>query len=357
MGLATMRAVCWYGPGEAQVGTVPVPEPGPGQVVVRVHVAGLCGTDLAVYSGRYPGVRAPLILGHEYAGVVAAVGPSVAGLREGDRVTSEGSWSCGQCADCLSGEPARCRFRRLLGRSVDGVFAEYARVPASICHRLPDSISDERGQALVAVATVYRAMARARLAPGEPVAIVGLGHSGLTLLQALPHAGAGRIVCLGTRPPRIQLAKDLGAETVVNVRDPDYPRWLAGAEQQGGIADLVFECSGSYAGLDDALRLTRTGGRVLVYSIYGDRHPGFDASQLYHKELTLIGSRGGAGDYDAAMTALNAGLVKPERLITHRFSLDEIPRALALACERPATQLRVTFHFFGAPGIPAVNNP
>lgn len=313
-----------------RVTTVRTPRPGRGEALVRVRAVGVCGTDVQVYRGELSAAL-PLVLGHEYAGEVAEVGPDVTAVGLGDRVAGAGGWPCGQCAGCREGSGSVCESRRILGRTVQGAFAEHVLVPASSLYRLPPGVDFVAAQAMVTIATAYHALARLGEVRGRDVALVGPGHAGLVLLQVLRGAGAARVTVVGTRPERLERALALGADRAVEA---------ARAPGLHGF-DIVVEAAGTPSAVRMAIDLARPGGTVLVYGITKAPVDDFPADQLYHKELNVLGSRGAAGSYPLAVRALEEGRVRVTPLVTHQLPLAEAPAAMELAARRKEGVLRI----------------
>ncbi len=333
-----MRAAVLHRPLDLRIEERPVPEARPGWVVVAVEATGICGTDVAVYQGHHP-AHLPLVLGHEYVGRVQAVGEGVTHVSAGQLVVAQGGWACGDCNQCRAGKPGSCTARVLLGRTIDGSFADAIAVRAASVSPLPDHLDPVAAQSMVTVATAVHAVRRAGTVAGSRVAVLGLGHAGLLLLQVCVAEGAREVVGFGTRESRLSLARSLGAADAVNVRAPDFEAGLRAAGS-GGF-DVVFEASGTTTALAHALRLARSGGTVVAYGIItSDLHgvPGYD---LYARELTIVGSRGAGDGYEAATELIARGAVRVAPLVTHRLSLEQIHLGLSLMIERSENALRI----------------
>jgi 2-desacetyl-2-hydroxyethyl bacteriochlorophyllide A dehydrogenase len=340
-----MKAAVLYRPADLRVEPRPVPDAKPGWVVLAVDTAGICGTDVAVYQGTHP-ANLPIVLGHEFAGRVLALGAGVTELRVGERVLAQGGWACGECVNCRSGHPAICLNRVLLGRTIDGCFAEAVAVRASSVYALPEAVSAVAAQSMVTVATAVRAARRAGDLAGRRVAIIGPGHAGLLLLQVCRAMGAGEIAVLGTREHRLALARALGASETVNIRSSPVDGWVAPSSPHA--VDVAFEASGTAAGLALAVRVTRLAGTVVAYGILPADLSGVPGYELYARELTLIGSRGAADAYEDAVRLLAGGQVRVEPLVTHRLSLDDAARGFDLMIDRLEDAVRVVLFPRGA---------
>lgn len=321
-----MRAAVLYAPKNLRIEAVADPQPKEDEVLIRVKAAGVCGTDLAVYLGEHPS-RRPVILGHEYSGIVEAIGTKVQGVKRGDRVISEASWGCGKCQVCRQEKESLCSQRSSLGRNTNGVFAEKVTVPGRIVLPLQESVSFQEAQSATTVACGIRAIRRAGLREGETVAILGPGHAGLILLQLAAHMGASRRVVFGTRAYRLELAARLGAFDTINIRDET---WLEEAMKltEGEGFDLVIEATGDPSTLAQGLDLVKKGGRALAFSIYDRPIYEFPAQELYNKEVTIIGSKGGQGGYRPALELMTSKVVDVRPLISHRLPLEKVREGL-----------------------------
>ncbi|MDF5758288.1 2,3-butanediol dehydrogenase [Spongiactinospora sp. TRM90649] len=279
---------------------VEVRAPGPGEATIAVAYCGICGSDLHEYADGphaipvgepHPesGVAAPLILGHEFCGVVTAVGRAVPGLSPGDRVAVEPHYRCGMCPRCAEGEYNLCRHFGFAGLMGHGGLAEWATLPAYMLHRLPESVSLEQAAVFEPAAVALHALRRAAIRPGETVTVLGLGPIGLLIVMlAAKYGVARRIVAADIRPSRLKLARELGATEVVDVREAesaaDALRVAAGPGGEG--ADVTFEVVGSEATLRTCLGATRRGGRVMLVGLA--QTVSLDAFALVNNEQSII---------------------------------------------------------------------
>src|ERR1017187_3189569 len=199
-----------------EVTDLPKPDPGAGEVLIRVAACGICGSDVHGYDGSSGRRIPPIVMGHEAAGTVAALGQSASGLSEGDRVTFDSTVYCGECPPCLRGDVNLCDRRQVLGVSCSdyrraGAFAEFVVVPARIVHKLPENFAFEEAALLEAVAVALHAVSLVPLRPGSTALVVGAGTIGLLLQQALRVAGCSRVLVADVDPTRLALSRDLGA--------------------------------------------------------------------------------------------------------------------------------------------------
>lgn len=318
---------------------VPLPRPGPGEVLIGVRSVGICGTDLSVYRGDLP-VPHPLVLGHEFAGIVAGVGPGVEGLKEGERVVAEASWGCGHCYYCAKGQSLHCLRKSSLGRTVDGAFAEFIKVPAQIVYRVSRQVPFDEGQATPTIASAIRGLDRTDMPPGAAVVILGPGHAGLLLLQLCKLRGAGTVIVAGTRELRLGLASKLGADAVVNTRTQNLREIVMGLTSGMGV-DLAIEAAGVPATMRQAMSLTAPGGKVLFFGIFETPVDGFEAPSMYSKELTLVGSKGGFGAYPTTVQLLEERKLQIKPLLTHFVPLEGLAEALEMMDRKAPDTLRV----------------
>jgi L-iditol 2-dehydrogenase len=319
-----------------------VPEPAADELLLRIEAAGICGTDLHLRAGEYP-CRAPVTLGHEFAGTVMALGRDVSDWAIGERVTSMPfARVCGQCWACQAGDFGQCAARRSYGSGVDGGFAEYLAVKASGAYRLPAHVPIQAGALTEPLACVTKAVHEVgQLQPGESVVILGPGPIGLLATQVV-LAGGGVSILLGLRrdASRLRLGRELGAPHTLWADDIDIVTQVLALTQDDGAA-VVLECSGALPAFDLALALARRGGRVIQVGLFGRPvSTGLDALVL--KALTVRGSFASSrASWAKALELLQAGVVKPERLISHQFGLDEWEAAFRQAAD--GSGLKVIF--------------
>jgi len=325
-----VKSAVLHGPRDLRVERTPPPEPGSGDVLVRVALAGLCGTDYGIWSGDRP-VAYPLVPGHEFVGHVAAAGTGVTRVRPGDRVAIEPNYSCGACPLCREGNRNLCLARTAVGIDVDGCFAEFARIPERCCWPAPAGVGDEDLLLAEPLAVVVRAVARAAVRPGESAAVVGGGTLGLLALQVLRGRGA-RVLVVSRSSRRFALACELGAAATHAVEDGPLAASAAAFSGREGV-DVVIETAGSPEAVTHALTLVRPGGRVVLTGLPHEATP-VTFFTVVRREVTIAGSMIYQDEFPEAMQLIAAGTVRTRPLITHRFGLDAIGDALA-AHRRP----------------------
>jgi L-iditol 2-dehydrogenase len=312
------------GVGNVELRRIDEPAPPPGHVLIEVTAAGVCGTDLHIYYDEFR-TRPPVVIGHEIAGRVAALGDGVAGAQIGERVTTETYFStCATCRFCRSGRPNLCADRRSIGSAVDGGFARYVVVPEHNLHPLPPNVDDVAGALTEPLACVVHAVLE--LAPPTPedlVVVAGPGAIGLLTLQVVKSTGA-RVVVLGTSQDerRLALALTLGADHAINVERTN-PESLVADLSAGYGADVVYECSGAGAAAQQLLRLVRRAGRYAQIGLFG-KPIAWELDQVCYKELTVTGSNASVPSaWRSALALLAAGNVKTRPLVSDILPLRE----------------------------------
>ncbi|GGU43974.1 zinc-dependent alcohol dehydrogenase [Lentzea flava] len=347
-----MRAAVLADPGHLRVEELPVPEPGPEDVLVRVHRASLCGTDLKIRSraffpdgGPPPGTFVP---GHEYAGRVVAVGSTVDEFRVGDRVVTEAHRGCMRCANCLSGSYTAClnsgrheKGHRTQGMTVNGGFADYVLNHVSTLHRLPDEVGFDAGVVLTTVGTVMHAFdVLGDLLVGAGVAVLGPGPIGLLAVQVANALGAELVALLGTRESRLELGKIFGADLALDVRDGTAVERVRAVTSGQGV-DVVLECSGAPAAVDEALGLVKRGGVIVLVGFF-DQPVTADLNRAVMNGVTLHTVRGeGAGSLARGISLARRGRLDTGRLVTHHFPLEEVTEAFDTYAERRGDAIKV----------------
>ena len=332
-----MKAARLHGPRDLRVERSSTPSAAPHEVLVRVGVAGLCGTDHRIWTGDRP-VAYPRVMGHEFVGRVEAVGEGVTRVGVGDRVAVEPNYSCGTCPLCREGNRNLCLSRTAIGIDVDGCLAELVRVPARCCWPAPAQAGDEDLMLTEPLAVVVRAVARSGARAGETAAVVGGGTLGLLALQVLRARGA-RVLCIGRSGRRFELARQLGAEAVhATSQGPLRPVAERFSGREG--VDCVVETAGTPEAVNHALDLVRPGGRIVLTGLPHEATP-VSFFSVVRREVTITGSMIYQDEFAEAMRLVAAGQVRTAPLITHRFPLDEIARAFAVHEEPTAIKVAV----------------
>ena len=333
------RAVVVNGPGVATLCRVPRPDPGPGEVLVRVAAAGICGSDVEVLEGRRPAayVRYPIIPGHEWAGTVEAVGPGVETVDVGTAVVAEGFRACGDCARCREGRTNLCAAEYAeTGFTHAGAFSDFLCIPADLVHALPPGSDLAAAAVLEPAACVACGLLEAELRPGLSMAVVGAGAVGLLAVALLRLTSPARLALVGTRPGRLALGRELGAGETCDLRLEDPVELL------GGEFDLVFEAASRPEGAATAVSLARRGGTVVLEGISGAARPAIDPDLIVLGHLRLQGIFGASrAAWRWVVELFSNGQLDPAPLVTHRFALEDFEAAFALLRNRDADALKV----------------
>ncbi len=324
------------GPRSLTVGPSPNPEIGPEDALVRVRMAGLCGTDYRIWSGDRP-VDYPRILGHEFVGRVEAVGHEVGHLSVGQRVVAEPNYSCGRCPLCLEGNRNLCARRTALGIDVDGAFAEMVRLPARCCWPVADAVPDDDAVLTEPLAVVVRAVNRGAPKRGETAAVVGAGTLGLLALQVL-RASDARVLVVSRSPRRFDLARELGAAETHALGDGPLDATARRFSDREGV-DLVVETAGTAEAVNHALALVRPGGRVVLTGLPHEPTT-LSFFPIVRHEVTIVGSMIYQDEFPQALRLLEQGRVRTCSLLTHRFELGAIDAAFA--AHREPASIKVT---------------
>jgi 2-desacetyl-2-hydroxyethyl bacteriochlorophyllide A dehydrogenase len=332
-----VRAAVFKGVEDIQVEEVPAPEAGAGDIVVRVHACGICGSDLHTYQhGSF--VQPGQVMGHEFVGEVVQVGNEVEGVAVGDRVTASPVVPCMECARCKEGRYNLCGVAWATGIAYGrpGGFAEFVQIPSAVLGEnvfvLGQEVSDEGGALVEPLAVAVHAVRLVEPVEGKTSLVLGLGTIGLQVVQVLRARGAGRIIGLDLSETRIQAAAALGAEALDGSEGAGAA--LAGALGEGDEIDLVFECSGAPAAAAAALEHVRAGGTIVVLALYDDPVT-FDPTALVQREVRLQGSIAYTSeDFREAVRLLSTGEAEVGPLVTHRKPLEQIRDAFSVQLQK-----------------------
>jgi len=299
-----MKALMLTAYNQLEYQDVPEPEIGPTEVLIAVRACGICGSDVHGLDGSTGRRQPPLIMGHEAAGVIAAVGARVRPWAVGQRVTFDSTVYCGECPFCRAGRINLCEDRRVLGVSCGqyrqhGAFAQYVAVPQRILYRLSESVSFEQAAMVEPLSIAYHAIHRARIALGDSALVVGAGMIGLLVVQLLRAAGCGRIIAVDVDDNRLARARWLGADEALRADQGDARNAIRDLTQGRG-ADLAVEAVGIPSTVRLAVEMTRKGGQVVLV---GNITPEVEMplQSIVTREITLFGSCSSAGQYPACL--------------------------------------------------------
>jgi len=296
------------------------PAPAPEEVRLRIRACGICGSDVHGWDGSTGRRQPPLIMGHEAAGEIAAVGAAVRDWRPGDRVTFDSTRSCGVCDCCRAGRVNLCADRRVFGVAPaeyrqHGAFAEFLNVPARLLYRLDDRVPFSHAAMAEPVAVALHAVGRVRTAPADTAVVIGAGMIGLLVVQALRMAGVARIVAADLSAARLALARELGATATCHSGTDDLVAEVNRLTGGRG-ADLAFEAVGLTPTVNLALSALRRGGSAVLVGNVSPATQDFPLQATVTRELNILGSCASAGEYPAALAALASGAIRVAPLIS-----------------------------------------
>ena len=334
-----MKAARVHEIGKIVIEDVPIPEINEKEILIAVHRVGICGTDVGVVDGHVS-AKYPVTLGHEFSGTIAKVGnPKIMDFKEGDPVISGGGWGCWECELCDQGLELYCRSRRSLGRNTDGCMAEFIKVDYRAVQKLPANVSLDEAQNIVNIACSVRAVRKLDLTKIKTAAVFGPGNAGQIILQLLKLGGVDKVVMVGTRDFRLEMAKRFGCDYVVNVKKDDPVKKIMELFPYG--VDAVFESSGTAGALKSTFDVVKSNGEIVVFGIITERMKEFDPSFLYLKEPIIYGSTGGGGAFPEALQLLAEKKLQVLPMITHRFPLSETAKAFKVFADKVSDALRI----------------
>ncbi|GGJ05464.1 alcohol dehydrogenase [Alicyclobacillus cellulosilyticus] len=330
----TMRALVVRGPHQAAVESVPYPEPGPGEVTIRVARCGICGTDYHIFEGDFLSPY-PIIPGHEFSGVIDAVGPGVTGFAPGDRVTADPTLYCGHCEYCLTHRVNHCKNWAALGNTTAGAMAEFVKVPVRNVVKIPDDMSFAAAAFVEPVACVVHGMNRLQVQAGDQALLFGTGAMGLQLVQAIAHAGASELVVVDVAPEKLDLALRMGATRGVLAQEApevlrrDYPDGF----------DIVVDVTGIPSVIEQALSYVGRAGKYLQFGVAPrTAEIRLNPFEVYNKDWAILGSMAVNNTFLPAFHWVRTGRIQVEPLVTHTVRLEEVPALLAQP--KPADMLK-----------------
>lgn len=325
-----MKALVHTAPMQFEFRDVPQPQPTEEEALVRVKACGICGSDVHGYTGTTGRRIPPIIMGHEAAGVVEAVGRKVQNVAVGDRVTFDSTVYCNECSACRRGRVNLCQNRKVLGVSTptfhrDGAMAEYVVVPWWIIHPLPDAVSFEEAATIEPAAVSLHAVRITPMEVNDVVAVIGAGQIGLFAMQGARVKGAGKIIALDVKEDRLALARQLGADATINPATSDVAAEMRKAVGQPE-ADAVLEAVGAERTVRLGMDLTKLGGHL---TLIGNVTPHIQVNlqNIVSRELTIRGSCAIAGEYRACLDLMATGRLQAKPLISRIVPLSEAPKA------------------------------
>jgi L-iditol 2-dehydrogenase len=311
-----------------EITTLPVPAPGPLDVLVQVAACGICGSDVHGYDGASGRRIPPLVMGHEASGIVAALGSEVTGFNVGDRVTFDSTVYCGECVFCRKGEINLCDNRQVIGVSCGdysraGAFAEFVTIPARIVYKLPEGLSFAEAAMLEAVSVALHAVGVSKLEGGETALVIGAGMIGLLTLQAARVGGCSRVFVADIDATRLKLGAELGADERIQASGAELVQEVFRLTEGRGV-DVVLEAVGRNETIAAAIDCVRKGGTV---TLIGNITPqvNLPLQKVVSRQIRLQGSCASSGEYPEAMQLMAAGKIRVRPLITAIAPLSDGP--------------------------------
>jgi len=338
-----MRAQVFHGPGDLRFEDLPVPAPGPGEIVLRIEAALTCGTDVKTLRRGHPVMipHVPTVFGHEFAGTISAVGAGVRAFHEGDRVVAANSAPCGDCRPCIVGRPNLCEDLLF----VNGAYGEFIALPPRLVSRnvvtIGDGLPARRAAFAEPLACALLGIARTRVEAGQTVAIFGHGPLGC-LLAMVAVSEKARVIVVGKSGWRFEQVRALGLGDCIDATADDAVAALRDATGGRGV-DVAVDATGRPEVWEQAVEATGRGGSVLFF---GGCAPGtsirLDTRRVHYEELTLLGSFHHSPDtIRRAVDLLDTGAVRPDGLVTHRMGLEDVPAALELMTKGEALKVLI----------------
>lgn len=326
-----MKAAVWYGHKDIRIEDRPLPALKPGHVMIKIDYAGICGTDRHEYVGpnfipttkphRLTGRTAPLIIGHEFSGTISEVGQGVSGWQVGDRVTANGTLCCKKCLMCRTGRYNICEKLGFVGVSDDGTFAQYAQFDAERLFKVPENVTQRQALLAEPLACGIHATRLIGDLKGQTVTIIGPGIIGLACFFAAKFAGAARILVAGLGKDRAELIKSYGGE-YLDTKDQPLSEFVK-QWTDGEMAQVVYECVGFQATLDDALSILSPAGTLMVMGVF-EKKPVLDMNTLQECERVIKTSQAHVDEIGLALEYLAQGKIKADELVTHEVTLDTL---------------------------------
>ncbi len=340
-----MKAIVWDCDGQLKLDeNYPYPVCLDDWVVIKVVSAGVCSTDLAIINGEFG--PPPLIPGHEIAGIIDKVGSKVKSAKPGDRVVVETAVACGHCRECESGNKHLCAQSSEIGFPPhNGGYAEYVAVPENCLKFIPDNVSFDEAGVIEAALCPFGIIYRYGMKPGSTVLIQGNGIAGLSFLQTAKCFSASKIIMSVLRDSAIDIAKHFGADVVINVQKEDLTERIM-QETDGRGVDVSIDSTGAASAIENAVKVTRSGGQVILYGIPNDKAqmPQFPVREIVLRQLSVVGGNCNQLAWEPLLSLVANGQFNVRDMITNIFSLEEVHSALELAKNRPDGFIKSVIH-------------
>lgn len=336
----TMKAGLYISEKKVMVGQIEVPDLQPGEALIKVAFAGICGTDMMIYAGKHPRAKAPLAMGHEFSGRIERL-QGESDWAVGDRVVIEPTLSCGKCEACLAGASHVCKTLKLIGIDKHGGFAEYVAVPFDRLHRIPEGLSDAHAALAEPVAIAVHTVRRSNLKVGDHAVVLGAGPIGLLTGMIAKQAGACQVLISDISSYRLAKAEQLGL-TALNAKEVNVTEEIL-KRTGGNGAEVVFEVAGNQITAKQMIETVKTQGQIVVVSVF-KQAPAIDLAAMHYREISLTTTRCcSKSDFAKAINLLHSGAIDVAPLISHELPLEQIEEGFHLM-ENPDVSIKVLFH-------------
>jgi len=326
-----MKAILYKGPKHLELVTnIAKPVPSSYQVLIETKAVGICGSDLGIFEGEFPKITPPLIIGHEGAGIVHAVGDKVTTVKIGDHVSVSPIIHCGRCEACKQGKYNLCSSSTTIGMiDSPGEYADFFVAPEQNCYLLPINLSWSIAALVDTLAgPVYGMMGVIDISIGSTVAVFGPGPAGLFFCRLAKLRGASKVYLVGTREERLRLGIHYDADITINIHNDSSSKTILEHTQGEGV-DVVIDAAGSKKSLTDGFNVLRRGGIFLAYGVYPDRPIMVDMQKVVLEEFSIFGYASNNNGYPSAIKLFSTGKIDGKPLITHTFNLEELPDAFS----------------------------
>ncbi len=340
-----MKAAVWTDYGKMEIKEVPLPVIGDDEVLLKVRAAGVCVTDLHVYTGKFIYGRPPHILGHEICGEVVETGRNVMGLEKGQRVVVETSIGCGKCDFCKEGNRHLCVAREEIGTAPHtGGYAQYVKAPAQNLIPVPDEVSDEEAAILESVVCPSGGLMRLGVRFGETVVVYGVGPAGLAFIQTAKALGAGRIIAVARNRKRLERSLMFGADEIICSSEENVPEQI-GRLTDGAGAGLVCETTGAPGIIEETVQIAANGGRIILYGLPSEgASMQFPVKSIIMKQLGVYGVENNPFVWKPLLRLIAGRRINLKDMVTHTFPLDRIEDAFALLEDKKEDPIKIVVY-------------
>ncbi|NMC04060.1 MAG: zinc-dependent alcohol dehydrogenase family protein [Candidatus Lokiarchaeota archaeon] len=313
------------------------------EVLVKVKASGVCGTDVHVYEDEVPIAKLPVIPGHEFCGEVEAIGKDIKDIKAGDRIAVEPNLFCGHCHFCRTAKKHFCENWAAVGLTRSGGFAEYCAVPRQAVYKIEDKLGFNEAAFFEPVACVLHGIERSQVKPGDSVVVMGAGSIGLIYVQALKAFGIKNVISCDIDDNKLQIAKNLGADKVLNTKHDDVVKVVK--DMTGGLGvESVIDAAGAKATLSMAFNLVQNCGSVVVFGVPTEPME-VNMYDVYRREISIIGSFTNPYTNEQALKLLATGKIKFDQIISHPVAIDDVESAMIKMRDRTETVIKAQIRF------------